>query len=337
MKRKAKTKVKKATAGIGERKTAGGEVGARRKNAGASTTRGPELEPRDLLEWQRTMFAAVTRPLAPGDRAQTKWFDGTSSARAVAKLIKPSATLRPLERVEIYNRMYWFRLLECIATDFPGLRALLGDGRFWKLAEAYLKAYPSRSFTLRNLGAKLPRFVTAEAKWTKPHAEAAGDLARFEWAQIVAFDDEQLAPLTKKKLATLNPQTLRLRVQPYLTLLTCHHAVDEYVLAVKSDSALRAEASNAVTERTVSDGGKVALVRGKRIHIVVHRSENQLYYKRLETEAARLLRALMSGKPLPEACGAAFARTTFSPEEQAAKIQAWFSLWMRLGWLCVRE
>jgi hypothetical protein len=66
------------------------------------------------------MFAAVTRPLAPGDRAQTKWFDGTPSAKAVAKLIKPSKTLQPLERVEIYNRMYWFRLLECIATDFPG-------------------------------------------------------------------------------------------------------------------------------------------------------------------------------------------------------------------------
>jgi hypothetical protein len=302
-----------------------------------SNRRGPELEPRDLEEWQRTMFAAVTRPLAPGDRAQPKWFDGTSSARAVAKLIKPSVTMQPLERVEIYNRMYWFRLLECIATDFPGLRALLGDERFWKLAEAYLKAHPSQSFTLRNLGAKLPLFVAKETKWTKPHTKAARDLARFEWAQIVAFDDARLLPLTKKKLVGLNPETLRLRVQPYLTLLACDHAVDEYVLAVKNDSALRAEASNAVTERTVADGGKVALTRMKRLHIVVHRSDNQLYYKRLEPEAARLLRALAEGRTLPEACGAAFVRTKFSPQEQATKIKSWFSLWMRLGWLCVRE
>jgi hypothetical protein len=289
------------------------------------------------MEWQRTMFAAVTRPLAPGDRAQTTWFDGTSSAKAVAKLIKPSKTLQPLERVEIYNRMYWFRLLECIATDFPGMRALLGDERFWKLAEAYLRAHPSHSFTLRNLGAKLPRFVMKEPKWTKPHTEAAGDLARFEWAQIVAFDEARLAPVTKKKLAGLNPETLRLRVQPYLTLMTCHHPVDDYTLAVKNDSALRAEASNAVTERTISDGGNVALTRTKPLHIVVHRVDNQLYYKRLEPEPARLLRALAAGKTLPEACGAAFVRTTFSQQEQAAKIQAWFALWMRLGWLCVRE
>jgi hypothetical protein len=233
--------------------------------------------------------------------------------------------------------MYWFRLLECIATDFPGLRALLGDERFWKLAEAYLRAHPSHSFTLRNLGAKLPRFVVKEPQWTRPHTDAAGDLARFEWAQIVAFDEARLAPVTKKKLAGLNPETLRLRVQPYLTLLRCHHAVDDYALAVKSDSALRAEASNAVTERTVSDHGNVALTRTKPLHIVVHRVDNQLYYKRLEPEASRLLRALAAGKTLPEACGAAFVRTTFSPEEQAAKIQAWFALWMRLGWLCVRE
>lgn len=289
------------------------------------------------MEWQRTMFAAVTRPLARGDRAQVRWFDGTSSARAVAKLIKPSATLRPIERVEIYNRMYWFRLLECIATDFPGLRALLGDERFWKLAEAYLRAHPSRSFTLRNLGSKLPRFVARQPTWTKPHTAAASDLARFEWAQIVAFDDVKLPPLTKKKLAGLNSETLRLRVQPYLTLLTCHHAVDDYTLAVKNDNALRAEASNAVTERTVSDGGKVALTRTKPLHIVVHRLDNQLYYKRLEPEAARLLRALAVGWTLPEACGVAFVRSKVSQQEQAAKIQMWFSLWMRLGWLCMRE
>jgi hypothetical protein len=299
--------------------------------------RGPELAPRDLAEWQRTLFAAVTRPLAPGDRAQTEWFDGGSSAKALAKLIKPSTTLRPLERVEIYNRMYWFRLLECIATDFPGLRALLGDERFWAFAAAYLRKHPSRSFTLRNLGAKLPRFLATETKWTRPYTDAANDLARFEWAQIVAFDGERLAPLTKKRLAGLNAETLRLRVQPYLTLLTCHHAVDEYVLAVKTDNALRAEASNAVTERTVADGGKVALPRTGRIHIVVHRSDNQLYYKRLEPEAAKLLRALAAGRTLPEACGAAFARSSFSPQAQAEKIKTWFSLWMRLGWLCVRE
>ena len=251
--------------------------------------------------------------------------------------VDAEAPLRPLERVEIYNRMYWFRLLECIATDFPGLRALLGDKRFWKLAEAYLRKHLSRSFTLRNLGEKLPRFVRAEKTWTEPHTGAAGDLARFEWAQIVAFDGARLPPLTKKKLSGLNPETLTLRVQPYLTLLTCRHAVDDYALAAKNDHALRAEASHAVTGRTVPEGGKVALIRTEPLHIVVHRVDNQLYYKRLEAGAARLLRALAAGRTLPDACGATFSDTELSREDQAAKVQALFALWMRLGWLCARE
>lgn len=300
----------------------------------------PDLEPENLTAWQRTMFAAVTRPLAPGDRVQATWFDGGSSARAVAKLIKPSKTLRPIERVEIYNRMYWFRLLDCIATDFPGVRTLLGDERFWKLTEAYLRAHPSRSFTLRNLGRHFPAFVKREAKWTTPHEEAAADLARFEWAQVIAFDEGALRPLKKRDLARADAANFRLRVQPYLTLLSGRHPVDEYAVAAKNDNALRAETSNAVTERAAAgdrDGGKVALTRGERLHIVVHRVDNQLYYKRLESTAARLLRALIAGKTLGDACETAFRGSKFSEQEQVGKLQAWLSLWMKLGWLCVRE
>ena len=280
------------------------------------------------------MHAAITRPLAPGDRAQRQWFDGTSSARAVAKLVKPSRTLQPLDRVEIYNRMYWFRLLDSLAQDFPGLRALLGEEKFWPLCESYLAACPSRSFTLRDLGSRLERFIAREPGRIAPHAAAARDLVRFEWAQIVAFDGPSLPRLTKRQLAGTDPATLRLAVQPYLTLLTCRHPVDEYVLALKNDGALRTGASNAVTERDEAVGTGGALQRGPALHLVVHRLDNQLYYKRLEPEAARLLRALRDGHPLAEACAAAFARSKLAAEQQAELIRSWFTLWMRLGWLC---
>lgn len=123
----------------------------------------PDLEPRDLAAWQRTMHAAITRPLAPGDRTQRRWFDGGSTARALAKLVKPSRTLQPVERVEIYNRMYWFRLLDSLGQDFPGLRALLGDEKFWRLAERYLAECPSCSFALRDLGSRLEKVVACES------------------------------------------------------------------------------------------------------------------------------------------------------------------------------
>ena len=297
----------------------------------------PDLAPRDLLAWQRTMHAAITRPLAPGDRAQRRWFDGSSSARAVAKLVKPSRTLQPLERVEIYNRMYWFRLLDAMAQDFPGLRALLGEKKFWSLIENYLAACPSRSFTLRDLGSRLERFIARQPDLVAPHAEAARDLVKFEWAQIVAFDGESRPRLTKRKLAGVNAETCRFGVQPYLTLLTCRHPVDEYILAVKRDGALRAEASNAVAARVETANEVVRLSRCGALHIVVHRVDNQLYYKRLEPEAARLLRAIKSGHSLADACARAFVRTNLDAMAQAERVREWFALWMRLGWLCVRE
>jgi len=297
----------------------------------------PDLAPRDLLAWQRTMHAAITRPLAPGDRAQRRWFDGSSSARAVAKLVKPSRTLRPLERVEIYNRMYWFRLLDSMAQDFPGLRALLGEKQFWPLIERYLAANPSHSFTLRDLGSRLERFISREPSLVVPHGAAARDLVRFEWAQIVAFDGPSRPRLKKSQLAGVPGDKLRLSLQPYLTLLTCRYPVDEYVLAVKRDGALRTEASNAVAARTDSAGGSAQLIRGVVLHIAVHRVDNQLYYKRLESEAVRLLSALKAGHTVAEACAFAFARSSLGVSEQAEKIRGWFALWMRLGWLCARE
>lgn len=297
----------------------------------------PDLAPRDLTAWQRTMHAAITRPLARGDRTQRRWFDGGSTARAVAKLVKPSRTLRPVERVEIYNRMYWFRILDSLGQDFPGLRALLGDEKFWRLAERYLAECPSRSFTLRDLGSRLEKFVTREPALVAPHLEAALDMVRFEWAQIVAFDGPSKPRLRKSQFAGADPATLRLGLQPYLTVLNCRHPVDEFVLAVKRDGALRTEASNAVVARSEAAGTTVELRRGPVLHIAVHRVDNQLYYKRLEREAAVLLRALRVGRTLADACATAFARSKRSEAEQAETLQRWFSLWMRLGWLCARE
>jgi hypothetical protein len=283
------------------------------------------------------MHTAITRPLAPGDRAARLWLDGRPAARVVGALVRPNAKLRPLERVEIYNRMYWFRLLDCAAEDHPGLRALLGERRFDRLARAYLAQYPSRSFSLRNLCRHLARFIAEEPRWTAPGTAAALDLARFEWAQIVAFDGPALPPLTAETLAGSDARRLRVQLQPYLSLLTLGHAVDDFVLAVKRDGALRAEASNAVAHHAAGSRQRVAPPLPGRIHLAVHRLENVLYYKRLDPLEIRLLRALAAGRTLAAACAAVFRRWRLPAESQAEKVRAWCAVWIQLGWICARE
>src|SRR5437868_5990694 len=96
-----------------------------------------------LRDVQRLALSAIVRPLAGGDRRQATWTDGRDASAVAASIIKPNDRLTSFERLEIYNRQYWFRLLDVMEEDFPGLRAVLGPAGFDRLARAYLAKYPS--------------------------------------------------------------------------------------------------------------------------------------------------------------------------------------------------
>lgn len=278
------------------------------------------------------MHQALLRPLTPGDRMQARWSDGRAAADVAAQIIKPNDRLTAFERLEIYNRMYWFRLIDCFHDDNPGLRAALGERKFRQLAVAYLTRHPSRSFTLRNLCMHLAEFVRREPGRTAPHSALALDIARFEWAQTVAFDGPALPVVGAADFARSDPTGLKLGLQPYVTLLELGFPVDTYVIAVKRRDTLRAEASNATTSaRHAAKKTRVRRPRRERTWLAVHRLDNRLYYKRLEPAAYRMLVALRDGRPLSRVVAAGGRGVT------PAQVQEWFALWSRLGWICRRK
>jgi hypothetical protein len=287
--------------------------------------------PRNLLAFQRTLKDALIRPLTSDDRTQPTWTDGRPMAEFAAQFVKGNDRLTPLERLQIYNRMYWFRLIDCFHDDNPGLRGLLGESRFMQLCEAYLTKHPSSSFTLRNLCSRLEEFLRANPRWTKPHTALAIDIARFAWAQTVAFDEVAKPRIEKEEIARTPPARLKLGLQPYITLLALNYPVDDYVIAVKRRDALRGEASNATAKaRRVAKAKNVPRPGRQKVWLAVHRLENQLYYKRLEASAFKTLAALRDGQPLLRAIAAAGPKT--KPEE----VREWFETWMQLGWFCRR-
>jgi len=257
-----------------------------------------------------------------------------------ASFIKANDRLTPFERLQIYNKQYWFRVLDCLYDDYPGLRAILGESRFDRLRVAYLNKYPSASFSLRNLGSRLERFLREEPQWTAPHEAMALDMARFEWAQVVAFDGESKPAVTVDDLLGRDPATLRLGLQPYITLVELGYPLDDFVLAVKQRDALRSEASNAVeTDEHRRKAARVPSIRKpkpQRVFLAVHRYENAIYYKRLEPEAYAILTALRDGKTLARACAAAVKASTRPAGEWTGRIKDWFEAWTQLGWFCHR-
>src|SRR5271170_3362841 len=170
---------------------------------------------REFHELQRLMACAVMRPLARGDVMQKKWSDGRPTKKIAESFIKPNDRLTSFERLEIYNRQYWFRIRGCFYEDYPGLRAVLGDKKFERMTDAYLSRYPSQSYTLRNLGSRLIKFLGAEPRWAAPKNKLAFDLARLEWAHIEAFDNEARPSLKTEDLAGLDAARIRLKLQPH--------------------------------------------------------------------------------------------------------------------------
>lgn len=288
-----------------------------------------------LRALQRAFAAGISLPLTPDLRMRSKWVDGKSARKKIATFIKPNDRLSPFERLEIYNKQYWFRLLDSLREDFPGLRSVMGEDRFFEMSVAYLAKYPSRSFTMRDLGDRLGKFLARDKRWTAPCRELARDIVRLEWAHIVAYDGEALPPLEVDALLDGgDPAKLRLGFQPCITFLACAYPVDDYILAVRRREEPRGEASNAVSERDKRRAAKkIALPRPEKTWLAVHRSNNAVYYKRLEPEAWLICTALQKGLPLQAACESAFRRKKDAPDF-GAKLQGWFAQWASLGWFC---
>ncbi len=284
------------------------------------------------------MASAVFRPLTEHDGMQPRWTDGRDMAEVADRFIKPNDRLNSFERLEIYNRVYWFRVLDCLWDDYPGLRAIIGEKKFMALATAYLAKYPSASFTLRNLGQRLEKFLREEPDWIAPHQEVALDMTRFEWAQVTAFDDPALPKITTDDVLDTPPAKLRLGLQPYLSLLELNYAVDKFFLAVQKRDAdvLRDEASNTFDAMPHSKRrkGKVRLPKRERVYLAVHRYDNALFYKRLEPEAFAILSAIRDGKTVEESCASALSRSKRRKINWPARIQEWFMDWSSLGWFC---
>ena len=280
----------------------------------------------NLETLQRQVARAVMTPLTREQRMERR------SASVARRVIKPNDRLSSFERLEIYNRQYWFRVLDAFSDDFPGMRAILGDRRFDAVAKAYLTDCPSRSFTMRDLGSRLNGWLRKHPKYAGGRLQLALDMVRLEWAEIEAFDAGSLAPITAESLANANAAKLQLQLQPYIRLLDLRYPVDDLLLAIKHDAETNV-ASNAMNERQKRKKvSAVARLKPKAVYLAVHRLDNTVYFRRLEREEFAILDALRKGRTLERAIMAGIRSSAIPAAERAEHAAAWFRTWSSLGW-----
>jgi hypothetical protein len=301
----------------------------------------PKPKPRQTLkqlqQLQKLTASVITQPLAKGFRSRRTFIDGRPNEQVAAEFIKANDRLSPFERIAIYNKQYWYRLVDILYDDYPGLVAILGRLRFNRLVTEYLQQYPSRSFTLRDLGGNIGRFIEENPAIIPPsRLQLCKELAAFEWAQVIAFDEPGPPPLCVDDLLGSNPEKLKLGVQPYITLLHLHWPLDDFTVKLKR-SSLRGEASNAVDSPTRKPAKKkIVIPKRQEIFVAVHRLDNDLYYKRMDVNAYTILMQLQQGKSLASAVAAAVEQSD-DASSWVAQIQPWFSNWTEMGWFYKRK
>ena len=294
-------------------------------------------QPMDLARLQREMAAAVMQPLTADEEMRATTADGRDMSAVAASFIAPNSRLNAFERLEIYNRQYWFRVLGALTEDFPGLRTVIGARAFEALSIAYLTAHPSRSFTLRNLGSKLVEWLGANPRYTGRRHRLALDVARMEWAFVEVFDSAEHVPLTREQIATLDAGS-KLALQPHLQLIALDYPADDLVLGLHQREKRQTSEAGVEHEDDAQPGpANLPPLRRRATWLAAHRVDDSVFYLRLKREEFLTLSAIRQGVPLADAIETGFIGSHIVTERRARLVQHWFSNWAELGWICAPD
>ena len=156
-----------------------------------------------------------------------------------------------------------------------------------------------------------------------------------EWATTLAFDEPARKPISPAKLVTADPSRLRLGIQPYLQLVIVQHPVDTLLSKLGASTSETSASSNAAKARRAPRPVRIsAAPLPEPLLLAVHRVDNIVYFKRIDSITFRLLTALRAGTTLETACEAAFAAVEMSAAESLLRVRETFAMFIKLGWLC---
>jgi len=254
------------------------------------------------------------------------------------RVITRSRALTAAERLAIYANAYHTRLLECLGEVFPMLKRTLGDEAFDGFAFGYLQDYPSRSYTLNELGRHFPRYLEdtrPAADCTEPDLSGAGspveaadewpdfliDLAHLEWAIYEVFDGpgiEGQAFLRFDQLVNLRPEqwaAAQLHPVPCLKLLATRFPVNDYYTRF----------------RQLKENESPPMPRAHQSFVAISRRDFVVRRYNLSGTEFELLRAIQGGFPVARAIECAARASTDSVDQLASNLKLWFRNWTAEG------
>jgi hypothetical protein len=123
---------------------------------------------------------------------------------AIESQIVSSAQVSAAKRLGVYSNAYIARLIEALEVSYAALAKLLGPEDFAELCETYVRAQPSRFFSIRYYGATLAEFLKSHPDYES--VPVLAELARWEWMMADVFDAADRAPLDVGALQRVQPE-----------------------------------------------------------------------------------------------------------------------------------
>jgi len=144
---------------------------------------------KQLAELQHTFQDCV---LNPGKARSAAWI--SAAGRAAPEI-----------QLSVYSHAYVARLREVLANDYPAVLVAVGEDQFNQLADDYIRANPSRYFSLRDFGRHLPGFISGmrQRNAGQQGSPWLRELAVFEWTLGEAFDAADAPVFTEQAMAVI--------------------------------------------------------------------------------------------------------------------------------------
>jgi hypothetical protein len=271
------------------------------------------LPPLDLplQHVQRWMQAVIVQPGSVDDAVASSAARGELDPADVGRVILPSKTLTPVERVGVYQGMYLLRMIEALEGDYPAVAHYLGSDAFAELVERYSEAHPSRSYTFNRFGGNFPEFIR-DAKWLRRRAVLA-DLARLERSVTEVFDAPQSPAWPAEAIERMPAEawdSAVLRPIAAFRVLAFAYPVNAYLQSVKAD-----------------EHDHPALPR-RAAWVAVYRKNYEVWRLDLGRPAYRFLQALSKGRPFGKAVAESVRGLQGDAGEQ---IFRWLRAWVAEG------
>ncbi len=274
----------------------------------------------DLGTIQRWMQSVITHPggVLEGMNAPEALKHIAIESDQLESVVTRSKSLDSVDRLEIYARAYYARLIECLRAEFPVLVKAVGEEVFDEFAVGYLQRHPSRSYTLNRLGGDFPLYLAETRPAGESWAEVLVDLTTLESAIGDVFDGpgaEGSSLIDADELAAIPAERwpgARLIAVPCVRTLSLQYPVRAYYTALREDDDLPPPAA-----------APSFLALTRRDYVVRIHDLAPLEYK--------LLNALLEGLSVGEAVGLVAEAAGPELDNLADDIRLWFGNWAAAG------